>query len=133
MDDAVRIIADATRGGHCEGAEIPCELGEKLMRSGYEPQATGLWRQAPADFPDDVWICVQAGIEYSDLGDHGAALSWLTPGVDWRCEAVTPSPLWSSSSRCERRVWPPPATPPMIFTAERKRFSAKRRVKSPDE
>ena len=82
VDDAVRVIADATRGGHCEGAEMLCELGEKLMRSGHEPQARGLWRQARADFPDDVWICVQAGIEYGDLGDHGSALTWLTPGVE---------------------------------------------------
>lgn len=67
-----------------------CELGEKLMRSGYEPQARGLWRQARAGFPDHVWICVQAGIEYGDLGDHGVALSWLTPGVELVLRAGDP-------------------------------------------
>jgi len=35
-----------------------------------------------AAFPDDVWIYVQAGIEYSDLGDHPTALAWLTPGME---------------------------------------------------
>jgi tetratricopeptide (TPR) repeat protein len=82
VDDAVRVVADATRGGHSEGAEMLCELGEKLMQSGHEPQARGLWRQARTDFPDDVWVYVQAGIEYADIGDHGTALAWLTPGTE---------------------------------------------------
>ena len=59
VDDAVRVVSDATRHGHTEGAEMLCEMGEKLMRSGHEPQARSLWRRARADFPDDVWIYVQ--------------------------------------------------------------------------
>ena len=51
------------------------------MRSGHEPQARLLW-QARAGYPDDVWIYVQAGIEYGDLGDHAEALEWLTTGVE---------------------------------------------------
>jgi hypothetical protein len=34
VDDAVRTISDATRSGCAEGAEMLCELAEKLMRSG---------------------------------------------------------------------------------------------------
>jgi hypothetical protein len=90
VDDAVRVITDATRGGHSEGAEMLCVLAEKLMRSGCEPQARGLWRQARAGFPDDVWICVRAGIEYGDLGDHEVALTWLTPGVELALRAGDP-------------------------------------------
>ena len=82
VDDAVRTIGDATRRGYAEGAEMLCELAEKLMRSGHEPQARLLWRQARAGYPDDIWIYVQAGIEYSDLGDHPEALEWLTTGLD---------------------------------------------------
>jgi tetratricopeptide (TPR) repeat protein len=81
-DDAVRTISDATRGGYSEGAEMLCELAEKLMRSGHEPQARLLWQQARTGYPDDVWIYVQAGIEYSDLGDHAEALDWLTIGLE---------------------------------------------------
>jgi tetratricopeptide (TPR) repeat protein len=81
-DDAVRTISDATRRGHAEGAEMPCELAEKLMRSGYEPQATLLWQQARADYPDDVWVYVQAGIGYGDIGDHAGAMEWLTTGLE---------------------------------------------------
>ena len=54
IDDAVRAVSDATRSGHAGGAEMPCELAEKLMRSGYEPQARLLWQQARAGYPDDV-------------------------------------------------------------------------------
>ncbi|HUY45012.1 MAG TPA: hypothetical protein VMV92_04720 [Streptosporangiaceae bacterium] len=82
VDDAVRTISDATRSGHAEGAEMLCELAEKLMRSGHEPQARSLWRQARADYPDDVWIYVQAGIGYGDIGDHAEALEWLTTGLE---------------------------------------------------
>jgi hypothetical protein len=83
VDDAVRMISDATRSGHAEGAEMPRELAEKLMRSGYEP----LPGQAPVAagsrrLPDDVRIRVQAGIGYGDIGDHAGALEWLTIGLE---------------------------------------------------
>ncbi len=82
VDDAVRTISSATRSGYAEGAEMLCELAEKLMRSGHEPQARPLWRQARAGYPDDVWIYVQAGIGYGDIGDHAGALEWLTTGLE---------------------------------------------------
>lgn len=82
VDDAVRTISDATRSGHAEGTEMLCELAEKLMRSGHGPQARSLWRQARADYPDDVRIYVQAGIGYGDIGDHAEALEWLTTGLE---------------------------------------------------
>ena len=68
VDDAVRTISDATRSGYAEGAETPCELAEKLVCSGHEPQARPLWQQARAGYPDDVWVYVQAGIGYGDIG-----------------------------------------------------------------
>lgn len=82
VDDAVRLIGEATRRGHSEGGEMLCELAEKLMRCGHEPQARSLWQQARTDFGDDVWVYVQAGIEYADLGDHHTVLGWLTPGME---------------------------------------------------
>jgi tetratricopeptide (TPR) repeat protein len=82
VDDAVRTISDATRGGHAAGAEMLCELAEQLMRSGYELQARPLWQQARAHYPDDVWVYVQAGIGYSDIGEHAGALEWLTTGLE---------------------------------------------------
>lgn len=82
VDDAVRTVRDATAAGSDEGAVMLCDLAEKLMRGGHEAAARPLWEQARADQPGDVWVYVQAGIEYGDLGDHATALCWLTPGLE---------------------------------------------------
>jgi len=82
VDDAVATIANATRWGYAEGAEMLYELAEKLMRSGHEPQARSLWQHARSGYPDDVWIYVQAGIECSDMGGYAEALDWLTAGLE---------------------------------------------------
>ena len=82
-----------------------CELAEKLMRSGHE-QARPLWQQARADYSDDVWVYVEAGIEDGDLGDHAEALEWLTTGWNWRGAPVTRRAPWSSCARCARPAWP---------------------------
>jgi len=92
VDDAVRTISDATRRGYAEGAAMLCELAEKLMRSGHEPQARPVWQQARAGYPDDVWIYVQAGIGYGDIGDHAAALEWLTTGLELALRTGDPEP-----------------------------------------
>ena len=92
VDDAVRTISDATRSGYAEGAEMLCELAEKLMRSGHEPRARPVWQQARAGYPDDVWIYVQAGIGYGDIGDHAAALEWLTTGLELALRTGDPEP-----------------------------------------
>jgi len=60
VDDAVRTISNTTRSGCAEDTEMPCELAEKLTRSGHEPHARPLWQQARAGYPGDVWIYVQA-------------------------------------------------------------------------
>jgi tetratricopeptide (TPR) repeat protein len=82
VDDAVGVIGDASRWGYSEGAEMLCELAEKLMRSGREPQARVLWERARTGYPDDVWVYVQAGIECGDIGDHPEAVAWLTTGME---------------------------------------------------
>lgn len=81
VHDAVCVVADATSRGYGEGAEMLCELAEKLMRTGHEVQARPLWAQARHDYPTDVWMYVQAGIEYGDLGDQATALDWLSHGL----------------------------------------------------
>ena len=62
------------------------------MRSGYEPQARLLWQPARAGYPDDVWIYVQAGIGYGDIGDHAEALEWLTTGLELALRTGDPEP-----------------------------------------
>ena len=71
---------------------MPCELAEKLTRSGYEPQARLLWQQARAGYPGDVWVYVQAGIGYGEIGDHAGALEWLTTGLELALRTGDPEP-----------------------------------------
>jgi hypothetical protein len=73
VGDAVRTISDAARSGHAESAEMLCELAEKLVCSGHEPQARLLWQQARVGYTDDVWVYVQAGIGYGDIGNYAGA------------------------------------------------------------
>jgi len=82
LAEAYRAIRNATLWGCSEGAEMLCELAERLMRSGYELQARALWEEARVDYPDDVWVYVQAGIEYGHIGDNVEALEWLTTGME---------------------------------------------------
>jgi len=92
VDDAVHAISNTTRSGYAEGAEMPCELAEKLTRSGHESQARPLWQQARAGYPDDVWVYVQAGIGYGDIGDHAGALECLTTGLELALRIGDPKP-----------------------------------------
>ncbi len=92
VDDAVRTISDATRRGCAEGAEMLCELAEKLVCSGYEPQARLLWQQARAGYPGDVWVYVQAGIGCGGIGAHAGALEWLTTGLELALRTGDPEP-----------------------------------------
>src|SRR5258708_6972648 len=55
---------------------------KESRRSGHGPRARPLWQQARGGYPDDVWIYVQAGIEYGDIGHHAEALEWLTTGLE---------------------------------------------------
>jgi tetratricopeptide (TPR) repeat protein len=121
VDDAVRTISDATRGGCAEGAEMLYELAEKLMRSGHEPQARLLWQQARADYPDDVWVYVQASIGYGDIGDHTGALEWLTAGLELALRTGDPESALSSSARCARPACPRSGARPTKFSSERLR------------
>jgi hypothetical protein len=77
------MISDTTCSGHAEGAEMPCEPAEKLMRSGYEPLPGQVSVAASSRrLPDDVRVHVQAGIGYGDIGDRAGALEWLTTGPE---------------------------------------------------
>jgi tetratricopeptide (TPR) repeat protein len=82
VDEAVAAVTRASKHGHSDAGELLCDLAEKLIRSGHEPTARVLWDTARTDFPDDVWVFVQAGIEYHDPGDQATAISWLTSGVE---------------------------------------------------
>ncbi len=78
--DPQRLRRDAVRAG-----------GE-ADASGHEPRARLLWQQARAGYPDDVWVYVQAGIGYGDIGDHAEALEWLTTRLELALRTGDPEP-----------------------------------------
>ena len=71
---------------------MPCEPAEKVVRPGHEPRARLLRQQARAGYPGDVWVYVQAGIGYGDIGDHAGALEWLTTGLELALRTGDPEP-----------------------------------------
>jgi hypothetical protein len=71
VDDAVRTIRNTTRSGCAEGAEMLCELAEKLMRSGTSPRPGSCGsRPAPATPATSGSVCRPAS---------GTATSATTP------------------------------------------------------
>ena len=58
-----------------------CRIAELLMRGGRVAEAAPLWQAVLADTPDDVWLYNNAALEYTAIGDHDEALTWLTRGV----------------------------------------------------
>lgn len=63
------------------------------MRAGRVAEAAPIWDEVARDTPDDVWIYNNAGIEYASAGDHEAALTWLTKGLQIGLETNDPERL----------------------------------------
>jgi len=88
---------------------------------GYETQARLLWQQARAGYPDDVWVYVQAGIGYGDIGDHAGALEWLTTGLELAQRTGGPESALEQLRRCARPACPRSGARPTRFRSERPR------------
>ena len=88
---------------------------------GYETQARLLWQQARAGYPDDVWVYVQAGIGYGDIGDHAGALEWLTTGLELAQRTGGPESALEQLRRCARPACPRSGARPTKFSSERPR------------
>jgi hypothetical protein len=56
--------------------------GEADALGGTSPRPGSCGSRLAPTTPDDVWIYVQAGIEYRDIGNHAGALEWLTTGLE---------------------------------------------------
>jgi len=55
---------------------------EIQLRGGRAEPARDLFALVYAEFPDDVWLHNNAGIEYAAAGDYPQALAWLTTGLE---------------------------------------------------
>jgi tetratricopeptide (TPR) repeat protein len=82
VDDALSTMRAAITAGYQSTPDPRCRLAEIQLRAGRPEPAHALYAQVHAEFPDDVWLYNNAGLEYGAVGDHVRALAWLTPGLE---------------------------------------------------
>lgn len=80
-EDALAAADAAIDAGLAMRPDPRCLRAEILMRAGRIGEAETIWAAVRAGTPDDVWLYNNAGLEYADVGDHAAALDWLTDGL----------------------------------------------------
>jgi hypothetical protein len=80
------------RGYRCS-PDPRCRRAEILMRHGRVSEAAPIWSEVLQDFPDDVWVFNNAGLEYGAIGEHEVALDWLTRGLELTLRTGDPERL----------------------------------------
>jgi tetratricopeptide (TPR) repeat protein len=88
LEERIEEIMDRVQKAGHNHVERVAALEEYLALAYATGQA--LCQQAHADYTDDVWVYVQAGIGYGDIGDYAGALEWLTAGLELALRAGDP-------------------------------------------
>jgi len=70
-----------------------CRRADILMRHGRAAEAAPIWDAVLRDWPQDIWVFNNAGLEYGAIGEHEAALRWLTPGLELAVRTGDPERL----------------------------------------
>jgi tetratricopeptide (TPR) repeat protein len=70
-----------------------CRRAEILTRHGRLEEAAVIWDAVARDTPEDVWGYNNAGLEYGAIGEHEAALSWLTRALELAVRTGDPERL----------------------------------------
>lgn len=63
-------------------------------------------------YPDNVWVYVQAGIGYGDVGDHAGALECLTTGLELALRTGEPEPALEQLRTSRASCLSAPGRPP---------------------
>ncbi len=93
VDDAVAAMREAIEAGWNGVPDGRCRIAEILTAAGRLDEASEIWRQVVAEFPDDVWVHNNAGIEYARAGEHETALGYLTRGLELALDGGDPERL----------------------------------------
>jgi tetratricopeptide (TPR) repeat protein len=80
------------RGYRCS-PDPRCRRAEILMRHGRVSEAAPIWAEVLREFPDDVWVFNNAGLEYGAIGEQEVALGWLTRGLELALQTGDPERL----------------------------------------
>lgn len=93
VEDALRHADVLAEQGYACVPDPRCRRAEILTRHGRLEEAAVIWDAVARDTPDDVWVYNNAGLEYGAIGDHEAALSWLTRGLELAVRTGDPERL----------------------------------------
>jgi tetratricopeptide (TPR) repeat protein len=102
IDDALTAMRQAIAAGYRSQPDPRCRLAEIQLRAGRTEPAHALYAQVHAEFPDDVWLYNNAGLEYGAAGDPERALAWLTPGLTLALDTGDPERLVAQLSDLRR-------------------------------
>lgn len=102
VDDALTAMRQAITAGYRSQPDPRCRLAEIQLRAGRAEPAHALYAQVHAEFPDDVWLYNNAGLEYGAAGDPERSLAWLTPGLALALDTGDPERLVAQLSELRR-------------------------------
>jgi tetratricopeptide (TPR) repeat protein len=93
VEDALQHADVLVERGYRCSPDPRCRRAEILMRHGRADEAAPIWAEVLEEFPDDVWVFNNAGLEYGAIGEHEVALRWLTPGLELAVRTGDPERL----------------------------------------
>lgn len=93
VEDALQHADVLVERGYACSPDPRCRRADILMRHGRADEAAPIWEEVLRDWPDDVWVFNNAGLEYGAIGDHDVALRWLTPGLELAVRTGDPERL----------------------------------------
>jgi tetratricopeptide (TPR) repeat protein len=93
VEDALRHADVLAEQGYACAPDPRCRRAEVLTRHGRLEEAAAIWDAVAQDTPEDVWVYNNAGLEYGAIGEHEAALSWLTRALELAVRTGDPERL----------------------------------------
>ncbi len=93
VEDALRHADVLAEEGYASEPDPRCRRAEILTRHGRLDEAAAIWDAVAQDTPEDVWVYNNAGLEYGAIGEHEAALSWLTRALELAVRTGDPERL----------------------------------------
>ena len=106
VDEAVAAMREAIEAGWDGVPDGRCRVAEILTAAGRLDEATVIWRQVAGEFPDDVWVHNNAGIEYARAGEHEIAVGYLTRGLELALGSGDPERLVDQLNHFRPAPWP---------------------------
>ena len=94
VEDALGHADVLVERGYSCAPDPRCRRAEILTRHGRLDEAAAIWDAVARDTPEDVWVYNNAGLEYGAIGEHEAALSWLTRALELAVRTGDPERLF---------------------------------------